>query len=83
MRPNSPQNAAGMRIEPPPSEAEAAPTSPAATAAPLPPLEPPGDRWVSQGLRVMPQRWDSVNAQIASSGNVVLPMITAPAARSR
>ena len=43
-----------MRIEPAPSEAVAAGTSAAATAAPEPPLEPPGVRSGSQGLRVMP-----------------------------
>ena len=53
--PNSPQLAAGMRIEPAPSEAVAAAHRPAATAAALPPLEPPGVRSVSQGLRVMPE----------------------------
>jgi hypothetical protein len=43
-RPNSPHHAEGMRIEPAPSEPSAAPIKPAATAAPLPPLEPPGAR---------------------------------------
>ena len=43
-----------MRIEPPPSPAEAIGTRPAATAAPLPPLEPPGVRCGFQGLRVTP-----------------------------
>ena len=72
-----------MRIEPPPSEAEAAPTSPAATAAPEPPLEPPQVRVRSQGLRVSPHGSVSVNGQIASSESVVLPISTAPASRSR
>ena len=54
LRPKSPQEAAGMRIEPPPSPAEAIGTSPAATAAALPPLEPPGVRCGFQGLRVTP-----------------------------
>ena len=49
-----------MRIEPPPSDAEASGTIPAATAAALPPLEPPGERSGFQGLRVMPQVSDSV-----------------------
>ena len=53
--PKIPQLAAGMRIEPAPSEPVAAPTSPAATAAPLPPLEPPGVRPGSHGLRVAPR----------------------------
>ncbi len=41
LRPKSPQFAAGMRIEPPPSLACAAGTMPAATAAAAPPEEPP------------------------------------------
>ena len=67
-----------MRIEPAPSEPSAAPTRPAATAAPLPPLEPPGARWGSHGLRVTPNVAVSVNGHSVSSGTLVLPMITAP-----
>ena len=72
-----------MRIEPAPSEAEAIGTRPAATAAALPPLEPPGVRCGFQGLRVTPQVADSVKPQIASSGSSVLPTTIAPASRSR
>ena len=39
--PVTPQNAAGIRTEPAVSVPSATSTSPAATAAPLPPLEPP------------------------------------------
>ena len=39
--PNKPQQAAGIRIDPPPSVACATGTMPAATAAAAPPLEPP------------------------------------------
>ena len=42
LRPTSPQQAAGMRIEPPPSLPWASGTIPAATAAAEPPEEPPG-----------------------------------------
>ena len=42
--PTRPQNPAGVRVEPPPSLAVANGTSPAATAAADPPLEPPGVR---------------------------------------
>ena len=83
MRPNRPQQAAGIRIDPAPSAASAAGTSPAATAAAEPPLEPPGVRSVSHGLRVTPHVIDSVNGHRPSSGIVVLPMTIAPAARSR
>jgi len=81
--PTRPQLAAGSRIEPAPSDAVAAAQSPAATAAPLPPLEPAALRSVSQGLRVIPNDGPSVSPMIASSGRFVLPRITAPAARSR
>ena len=72
-----------MRIEPPPSEASAPPTRPAATAAAEPPLDPPGVRLRSHGLRVAPKVGVSVNGTISSSGTLVLPMITAPAERRR
>src|SRR5215831_14941795 len=57
--------------------------TPAATDAAAPPDEPPGVSAGSQGLRVMPDSRLSVRPSIASSGVVVLPMMTAPAARSR
>ena len=82
-RPNSPHHAAGIRIEPAPSEPSAAPTRPAATAAALPPLEPPGACCRSHGLRVAPNVAVSVNGHSVSSGTFVLPMITAPASRRR
>ena len=72
-----------MRIEPAPSVAWAMAARPAATAAALPPLEPPHVRSRSHGLRVTPQLGDSVLPVMASSGRFVLPMITAPATRSR
>ena len=72
-----------MRIDPAPSAASAAGTIPAATAAAEPPLEPPGVRSVSHGLRVTPQVIDSVNGQSPTSGIVVLPTTIAPAARIR
>ena len=72
-----------MRIEPAPSDAVAAAHRPAATAAALPPLEPPALRSVFHGLRVMPKAGPSVSPMITSSGQLVLPMITAPAARRR
>ena len=83
LSPNSPQQAAGIRIEPAPSAATAAGTRPAATAAAEPPLEPPGVRSVSHGLRVTPHVIDSVNGHSPSSGIVVLPITIAPASRSR
>ena len=82
LTPTSPQYAAGMRIEPPPSVPSASAAIPAATAAAAPPLEPPGSSAGSSGLRVVPSaEW--VKPQIASSGIRVLPSTTAPAARRR
>ena len=54
--PTSPQKAAGMRIEPPPSVPVASGARPAEIAAPAPPLEPPGDHSCAHGLRVSPNR---------------------------
>ena len=81
--PNSPLNAAGIRIDPAPSEPSATPHSPAAAAAPEPPLDPPGVSWVFHGLREAPNETVSVNGQIVSSGTFVFPMMIAPASRRR
>ena len=75
-------HAAGMRIEPAPSEPTAASTTPAATAAAEPPDEPPGVWSGCHGLRVTPNASPSVTGHRPSSGVLVLPMITAPACRS-
>src|ERR1019366_1581396 len=82
-RPSIPVHAAGTRIDPAPSLPTAAPTSPAATAAALPPLEPPGGKRGSHGLRVFPHVGVSVNGHWVNSGTFVLPITIAPAARSR
>src|SRR5262245_40338030 len=80
LRPKTPQFAAGMRIEPPPSVACAAGTMPAATAAAAPPLEPPALRAKSQGLRVGPLTTGSVVGARPNSGVFVRPRMTRPAA---
>ncbi len=49
-----------MRSEPAASVAWAIGTTPAATAAPAPPLDPPALRAGSQGLRVAPYSTGSV-----------------------
>src|SRR5436305_13023392 len=82
LRPNKPQCDAGMRIEPPPSPACASGTMPLATAAPLPPLEPPVERVVSHGLCAGPYASGSVVVINPNSGVFVLPTITKPAASS-
>src|SRR5436853_908753 len=81
-KPTSPHSLAGIRIDPPPSLACAAGTSPAATAAAEPPLEPPVERLVSHGLRLGPYASGSVVGSVPSSGVFVFPRKTKPAARS-
>src|SRR5690606_39754210 len=83
LRPNRPQQAAGIRIEPPPSVACAIGSRPAATAAAEPPLEPPGERLRSHGLWVGPNSAGSVAADKPNSDELVLPMTTRPALRLR
>ena len=61
----------------------AAAAIPAATAAADPPLEPPGAREVSHGLRVGPNAEFSVEDPIANSSRLVLPITTAPASCRR
>ena len=55
----------------------------AATAAALPPDEPPGVRVRSHGLRVRPNALFSLDEPIANSSMFVLPRMIASAARSR
>src|SRR3954470_13284774 len=83
LRPETPQKAAGMRIEPPVSVPSAKAAAPVASATALPPLEPPGTRSGSHGFRhggkcglleVIPQ---------ANSCVSVLPTTIAPASRAR
>src|SRR5205807_4263925 len=70
-------------MEPPVSDPRASGAKPAATAAALPPLDPPGTRLGSCGLRVGPKAEFSVEDPMANSSRLVLPTITAPADRSR
>ncbi len=56
---------------------------PAATAAALPPLDPPGTLVWSCGLAVGPNAEFSVEEPMANSSRLVLPMTMAPAAASR
>ena len=81
LKPTRPVSAAGMRIEPPPSLAWAIGTTPAATAAALPPDDPPGEKSGFHGLRVVPSSGLSVMSVWANSGVVVLPTTIAPARR--
>src|ERR1700721_4505870 len=78
-----PHTAAGWRIEPPVSVPMASGASYAATAAADPPDEPPGIRVRSHGLRLGPKAEFSVEEPMANSSMLVLPMMIAPACRSR
>src|SRR5205809_7451859 len=70
-------------MEPPVSLPIATGAKPAATAAALPPLDPPGTRVTSRGLRVGPNALFSVLEPIANSSRLVLPTVIAPAAPRR
>ncbi len=62
---------------------KAAGAMPAATAAAEPPLEPPGTRVGSHGLRVKRKAENSFDPPMPNSSRLVLPKRMAPAARSR
>src|SRR5688572_15349128 len=82
-RPTTPLSDAGWRTEPPVSVPSAHTASPAATAAALPPLEPPGTVSRSHGLCTGPNAEFSFEEPIANSSQFVLPRRTEPSARSR
>ena len=81
--PVTPQKAAGIRTEPAVSVPSAASTRPAATAAPLPPLEPPQMCSGFHGLSAGPKWGLVVEAPYANSWVLSFPAIVAPAARRR
>src|SRR5213075_2786727 len=82
LRPTTPESAAGCRIEPPVSDPSAPKAAFAATAAAEPPLDPPGTRDKSHGLRVIFIAEFSVDEPMANSSRLVLPNGIAPAARN-
>ncbi len=81
--PAMPQNAAGMRIEPPVSEPVPPRIIPAATAAPVPEEEPPVKRSGSQGLRAGGQGRSKLGPPQANSWVASLPSEIAPASAHR
>ncbi len=84
LSPTRPQLAAGMRIEPSPSEPIAIGAMRAATAAALPADEPPGVRDRSHGLAAdLPYTSAAPCGHSASSGMIVVPSTSAPARRTR
>jgi hypothetical protein len=60
LKPTTPLQAAGMRVEPPASVPIPIGQTPAASATPAPPDEPPLVRSADQALRVRPVSGDSV-----------------------
>src|SRR5687767_15743168 len=74
--------AAGVRIDPHVSLPMPAAAKLAPIAAPVPPLDPPGLRYKSYGLRVWLLSDETLVIPDASSCIVVLPRITAPASRN-
>src|SRR5512146_2416509 len=88
LMPTIPQALDGQMIEPSVSVPTAATQRLAATAAPEPELDPQGLRSSAFGLRVWPPRLlqplvERVERKFAHSLRLVLPRITAPAARRR
>src|SRR3954447_4363304 len=82
-RPTTPQHAAGSRIEQPVSVARPRSARPAATAAALPPDEPPVVRpgWV--GFCTVPYHGFWLVTPHANSWRFALPTTTAPASTRR
>src|SRR5690554_1519029 len=74
-RPTSPQQAAGIRMDPPPSLACATGTTPAATSTADPPEEAPEEYNGFQGLRVGEVPTGSVVALKPNSGRLLLPRL--------
>ena len=83
MSPTVPHAADGMRMEPPVSVPIEATDIPVTMATAEPPLDPPGERDGSCGLRTAPKAVSSLVVPNANSCRLVLPMSTAPASRSR
>src|SRR5207247_10328434 len=82
-KPTTPQNAAGIRSEPPRSEPWARGPRPVASATAAPPLDPPHVSAGFHGLRVGPKTALKVFAPAPNSGVLVLPRTIAPAAFNR
>src|SRR5881628_428313 len=72
-----------MRIDPPRSVPRPIGASAAATAAPVPPLDPPAVVLKFHGFRVVPKILLVVLTSWANSGVLLLPTTTAPAFRNR
>ena len=78
-----PLNALGNRMDPPPSVPIDTGPSPAATATPEPPLDPPATRAVSHGFTASSATRLIARPYSPNSGVFVFPTMIAPAARAR
>src|SRR5262249_52710742 len=83
LSPTTPQHAAGIRIDPPPSLPCARHPSPAASALPAPPLEPPAVCSRFHGLRAGGHNPPSVLGRAPHSGVVGFPRRMPPVLRIR
>src|SRR3954453_508545 len=88
LMPTQPLKAAGQEIDPSVSVPIANGGMPAATAAPLPELDPPADLFIAYGLRVRPPYALQPDAELSSrmlahSLRFALPITTIPAWRRR
>src|SRR5262249_57675402 len=79
--PTRPGGGAGVQTDPPVSVPIEASAMPAATLAPDPPLDPPGDRAGSCGFLAGPNAESSFVVPNANSCRLVFPTNTAPACR--
>src|SRR3954470_227264 len=82
-RTTTPQHAAGRRIEQPVSVASPRSARPAATAAALPPDEPPVVRPGGAGVCTLPSHGFWLVTPQAIAGSWALPTTPAPASTSR
>ena len=73
LKPTTPQQAAGSRIDPALSVPSATSQRPAARAAPFPPLDPPGMRAGSRGFTTAPKCGLSEVIPYANSCRFVFP----------
>ena len=78
MKPTTPQNPAGLRIESPVSLPKANGTTPLPTSAALPPDDPPAILDESHGLYTGPVRADLLVPPIANSSILDLPIKLTP-----
>ncbi|TML74122.1 MAG: hypothetical protein E6G13_01475 [Actinobacteria bacterium] len=76
MNPTTPQQAAGIRIDPPESVPSAASATPAASAAAEPPLDPPAIRPGAIGFGTVPKCGFSDVTPYANSCRFVFPTST-------